>query len=548
MATNTLVREDGQSTRSPASMTTHLTNSLTHATETLRGLSVLRLSVLTDETTSPERQRAANHGAAGALGIDLGDREAVDLGVSASKTTPFERPELGEWLNDRSGDFDALVCWRFDRLVRSMQDVYALCEWARTNRKMIVFAEGPGGRLVLDFRNALDPVTHLLLMVFAFAAEMEAHAIRERVNGAQAAMRTMELRWRGGRPPYGYTPEELPGGGWTLVQDPEAVAVIERIIHDLFSGKTASAIARDLNDEGTLSPRDHWNSKQGRSTGGKTGATKGQSVHRAKFSWRPAMIARLLRTHALLGWKTHNGKPVRDADGNPIMQTAEPILTREEFDAVGKLLDSRTGKPPVRSDTKALLLGVIFCASCGGRAYGDIPKGTYKCGYSSRGERCERPVNVSMEWAESRVRDRFLSLVGGLRVTESIETAGYDPQPEIDETAAEYEGHLREKGQQRSKAALKAWERHRDALDARLADLETREKVEAKVEHVPTDQTYADLWNASEVDVRREMLTDAGARLTVTRLQPRQPQHRSRFALTEDFFSDAADELSGIAA
>jgi hypothetical protein len=61
-------------------------------TPQLRGVSALRLSVLTDETTSPERQREANRGAAASLGIDLADREAVDLGVSASKTTPFERP------------------------------------------------------------------------------------------------------------------------------------------------------------------------------------------------------------------------------------------------------------------------------------------------------------------------------------------------------------------------------------------------------------------------------------------------------------------------
>ncbi|GHJ28765.1 hypothetical protein TPA0910_31980 [Streptomyces hygroscopicus subsp. sporocinereus] len=65
------------------------------ASTMLRGVSALRLSVLTDETTSPERQREANARVAADLGIDLGDREAVDPGVSASKTTPFERPELG---------------------------------------------------------------------------------------------------------------------------------------------------------------------------------------------------------------------------------------------------------------------------------------------------------------------------------------------------------------------------------------------------------------------------------------------------------------------
>jgi hypothetical protein len=87
-------------------------------TTQLRALSALRLSVLTDETTSPERQRAANEGAASAVGAEI-IGEAVDLGVSASKTTPFEGPELGAWLT-RPDEFDVIVWWRFDRAVRSM--------------------------------------------------------------------------------------------------------------------------------------------------------------------------------------------------------------------------------------------------------------------------------------------------------------------------------------------------------------------------------------------------------------------------------------------
>ncbi|WP_229848376.1 recombinase family protein [Streptomyces melanogenes] len=93
---------------------------LAQATETLRGVRCIRLSVRTDETTSPERQRESDDQAAAALGIDFGEgdalREAVDLDVSASKVGPFERPQLGAWLK-RPDDFDALVFWRFDRAI-----------------------------------------------------------------------------------------------------------------------------------------------------------------------------------------------------------------------------------------------------------------------------------------------------------------------------------------------------------------------------------------------------------------------------------------------
>ncbi|MER8003406.1 recombinase family protein [Streptomyces sp. NPDC095613] len=514
----------------------------------LRALSAVRLSVLTDETTSPERQTSANEESAAFLGAEV-IGEAVDLGVSASKTTPFTRPALGPWLRERSDEFDVLCYWRFDRAIRSMADLNELVQWARDNRKILVFAEGPGGRLTLDFRNGVDLITQLILQIFAFAAEFEAQSIRERVSGAQTAMRTMELRWRGGRPFYGYTPKELPGGGWTLVQDLDAVAVLERIIRDLFAGKSANAIAANLNEEGIPSPRDHWELKNGRKTGGKTGATKGRSVNRERFSWRPAMILRLLRNTALLGWKTHDGKPVRDANGEPIMATTEPILTREEFDAIAALLDSRKAKPAVRRDTTSLLLGVIICACCGGRAYLDRPKGMYKCGATTRGKRCERPININAAWAEARVEDKFLAAVAGIRVTETVETAGYDPGPEIEATLAEFREHQEQKGRQRSKAAAAEWQKRADALDARLADLETREKVEPTQEIISTKRTYADDWKRGDVNARREMLTIAGAVFTVNRLEPKKPQHRSRFTVTNEFFagaSDATDVMHGL--
>ncbi|WP_346768287.1 recombinase family protein [Streptomyces sp. R301] len=104
--------------------------------------------MLTDETTSPERQREADDQAAAAHNISFGEgdqlREAVDLDVSASKISPFDRPQLGQWLA-RPDDFDALVWWRFDRAIRSMADMHKLAEWAREHRKVLVFAEGIGG-------------------------------------------------------------------------------------------------------------------------------------------------------------------------------------------------------------------------------------------------------------------------------------------------------------------------------------------------------------------------------------------------------------------
>ncbi|GGX12636.1 integrase [Streptomyces chartreusis] len=544
------------------------TRSYTPMNSQLRGVSALRLSVLTDETTSPERQREANQGAAASLGIDLADREAVDLGVSASKTTPFERPGLGAWLR-RPADFDALVFWRFDRAVRSMDDMHELAKWARDHRKLIVFAEGPGGRLDLDFRNPMNPMTTLMVTLFAFAAQMEAQAIRERVTGAQAAMRLMPLRWRGSRPPYGYMPAPLEGGGVTLIQDPDAVKVLERIIKELkgdpFNGvapKGTAAIARDLNADGIPSSRDHWSLKQGRKTGGKTGGNPGETVVREQFKWTHGSIKELLTSERLLGWKVTEKGVVRDSEGRPVMATADPILTREEFDAVGAILNERSvdNKKPDRVDTVALLLRVIHCAGCGERMYLHQPSPnskstskthTYKCSAHNQGRTCETRAIIKREWAEEYAEREFLRMLGALEVTQTRTIPGYDPQPEIDATIAEFEAHQEQQGRQKSAAAKAAWQRHAAALDSRLAELETREKVEPRIEETRTGKNYADLWAKADTAGRRQLMQGAGARLDVSRgkrgRQFKLDEGRVDFSVRDPFFSEAAAELTAMA-
>ncbi|WP_308303799.1 hypothetical protein [Streptomyces sp. CB02959] len=97
----------------------------------------------------------------------------------------------------------------------------------------------------------------------------ESQSISDRVTGAQAAMRKMALRWRGGgRSPYGYLPapmsKEHGRVGWTLVPDPDAVRVIERIIAALLDGKSPHAIALMLNADGVLSPSEYWKAYKAR--------------------------------------------------------------------------------------------------------------------------------------------------------------------------------------------------------------------------------------------------------------------------------------------
>jgi hypothetical protein len=318
-------------------------------------------------------------------------------------------------------------------------------------------------------------------------------------------------------------PKEHGGIGWTLVPDPDAVAVIERIGRELLEGKTVSAVAAGLNADGTPSPRDHWAVKMKREKGGKTGGAKGSYVVRDVFKWTPAVISRMLRNPTLLGWKMHKGNPVRDAEGNPITSTETPIMTRAEFDRIGALLGSRSVEMGDRTDTDALLLRVIHCDSCGGRMYLNR-QGTkknqapiYKCHYRSRGDNCEAPAHIRGDWTDDYVTAEFLRLVGTVQTTHVVEIPGYDPAPELAATLAEFNEHQEQKGRQKSKHAANAWQERADALDSRIAELESREKTEPQRIVTPTGRTFADEWAEKDTAGRRAMLIEAGVRLDVRR-------------------------------
>ncbi|MBQ0986374.1 recombinase family protein [Streptomyces sp. F63] len=478
----------------------------------LRALSAIRLSVRTDETTSPARQRAANSNEAARRGAVIVG-EAEDLDVSATKTTPFDRPELGAWLQ-RPDDFDMIIWWRMDRAVRSMSDMAELGRWAKAHGKLLVFAEGPGGApMDLDMRT-VSPVSELITTLLAFSAQMESTAIRERVTGAQAALRS-QGRYSGGLVPFGY--EKIPnpdGPGYKLAPEPEAVKILSGIIRDVLNGQALTSIALALNDAGVLVPRDYQAAKAGRQTGG---VRNGQRHNR--FRWTAGALSKILRSPALMGYRIHNRKPVRDSDGRPVL-IGEPILSREEFDTLQECLDVRKPqKSRTRRDTKALLLGVAKCSSCGGNMYraDRIGGADYICRASARGARCTSAAGMRADWLEQYAEAEFLARIGDTQIMKVVTRKGYDPTPELREVEAELRALYADKETRKSRTGRMIWQEEVATLERRAEALEATPRTEAQTEIVPTGETYASFWARHDTAGRRQLLLDAGARVTVTK-------------------------------
>lgn len=110
----------------------------------MRLLAVVRLSDLTDDSTSPERQRTRITTYA-----KLHDHEVVglaeDLDVSGA-VSPFDRPQLGPWLM-RLVEWGDLVIAKYDRLTRSLLDFLMLYEWLRDRGKTLIWIDPAAGLL-----------------------------------------------------------------------------------------------------------------------------------------------------------------------------------------------------------------------------------------------------------------------------------------------------------------------------------------------------------------------------------------------------------------
>ncbi|MFJ5967828.1 recombinase family protein [Streptomyces sp. NPDC093060] len=367
-----------------------------------RAVGVVRLSYVTEVTTSPGRQRAAIQLRAEQLNLTL-IAEAADLGVSARRTSPFDRPSLSRWLQ-RPDAYEALVWSHVDRAVRSVTHMSQLIDWGQKHGTTLVFGmpeeQKPlvvpplaGGNVV---RRCMD---------LAYIAEQEARTISARLTSAHETLRATG-RYGGGLVPFGYRKAPHPSGiGWCLAPDPETTDIVRAVVDDVHSGLSLVAIALKLEAAGLPVPRDRHAQLQGRPMGGRR---HGHDFER--YRWTAGSLSKILRTPALMGHRVHRGKTVRDADGAPVL-IGPPLLSEEEFQALQGILDARSnGTHPRRRET-SLLTGIAHCTGCNGRMYFAARKGyaygDYVCRASARGATCTAPAGMRADWLDDYTVSRY---------------------------------------------------------------------------------------------------------------------------------------------
>lgn len=311
-----------------------------------------RLSVTKEESVSIERQLQSCRKYAEARGWEVMG-EFVDDGVSATANRPEERRGWTSLLV--SGDFDAVVIWKVDRLARRVLDFLHADETLQMRGAGLVAVEDP-----IDMTSPQGRAFAVMLAVFG---EMEAEAIRARVRAARAQL-LKDGRWPGGGIPYGYRSIANPDGpGRVLVKDPVRSPWLTEAVEIALEGGTVNAIATWLTKNGAPLPC--------RQTAPQTARN---------LAWNRQTVDGLLRNPILAGMTPHNpGRAksakrvnpfavVRDENGNPVVNESLAIISTEEFAALQHMLDSRTSpqarKRSERRSTSPFLSRVARCDEC----------------------------------------------------------------------------------------------------------------------------------------------------------------------------------------
>ncbi|GHE42050.1 recombinase family protein [Streptomyces vinaceus] len=297
-----------------------------------RALLSVRLSVLTEDTTSPVRQE---------LDLRLLAREkgyrvvgvASDLNVSATKVPPWKRKELGEWLNNQAPEFDALLFWKLDRFIRRMTDLSTMIEWCERYGKNLVSKN--------DAIDLSTTVGRIMVTLIGGIAEIEAANTSTRVTSLWDYARTQDS-WLVGKPTYGYVTTKVDGKP-ALAIEPSAHKALHWARRMALRGVSARRMALCLVRSGLMSA-------------GLTTST----------------LLRRLRNPALMGYRVEEDKQggkrrsrlVLGNDGKPI-RVGPPIFTEEEFETLQAALDRRGKNQPTRQAHGATrFLGVLICVDC----------------------------------------------------------------------------------------------------------------------------------------------------------------------------------------
>lgn len=402
-----------------------------------------------------------------------------------------ERKSLGKWLKPPLLDnWDVMVVTEQDRVTRD-----DLHWWAFVGKLL-----GWGKHLVVLDDPGLDLSTPNGRMIAGIKATQAANYrldVKKKILNARESFREQQ-RYVGGWWPYGRraAPREE-GEGWEYVKDPVTSKIVVELVERVIEGGpegTRRAIARDLNERGIPTGRDHQITTKLLAPGEKRQEPRG-------YRWDESAVGKILRSPSLIGYPTHYGELIRK-DGipvrwwEPIVNEGKWLMVQETLDARG---DFRRGIRSNRSD----LLGVVFCGCGRPFHFRKIKKRNreylyYRCAsiVDRKAPNCSVDAGSwTDEYVKGWVEDAFLMELAEEEISIKKFKPGKNREPEIkqlEEAIDHLAGNLANlppEGRAAQGVISKISEH-----EAKLDELKAEPMIPSTFERIGTGQTYGGRW------------------------------------------------------
>jgi site-specific DNA recombinase len=315
----------------------------------IRAAIYLRISKSTEESTSLETQQREAQRLVKMRGWVCSKNDIyIDDGESASKETG--QPAFKHLMNNLD-KYDRVVTYKIDRFSRRLSNLAnALDEMKKRGVALITVQDG------VDTSTAQG---RTFAEIFGAVAAAEARTTSERVKIAQMTLAT-QGRWKGGTPPYGWTPAKHSSGvGLRLVLVPEEARVLRLAIAQIIAGKGLGQTAKYLNQNKELAGRNG-------------GSSVKKTPRRTGIPWTAQALKQTLRNKVLLGYLVYGQKVWRNKDTQEILVAHEPLVTLKEYEQIQMCLDAgaNTRKWTNKPNMPTLLGSIAFCGRCGGKLQG----------------------------------------------------------------------------------------------------------------------------------------------------------------------------------
>ena len=274
----------------------------------------------------------------------------VDDGFSG---TNFNRPDFKRMIEDiEAGKINMVIVKDLSRLGRNYIQAGQYTEIFFPDHDVRFIALNDG----IDTKNAdndIAPFRNIL-------NEMYSKDISKKVRSA-VRIKKQRGEYLSNYAPYGYRKD--PADKNRLIIEDSGASVVKRIYDMCAGGSGCPAIAKALNREGILTPRNH-----------RELIHPSKIRNQRKYEWMPETIHAILRSRIYKGdmvqgvyecvrFKRSPSKRRPEDEWIITPNTHEPIINIDNWNYVQKCLDTR--KRVTKGDVMQLFAGFIKCADCG---------------------------------------------------------------------------------------------------------------------------------------------------------------------------------------